>query len=93
MASLQAKIEWKRLRKRENKKYRFVIENSKTIAKKQQKIIKFLYGFISSQNRLEKAKKERKQNLSLRFVLTRTVTENLKKIEKKFKKLKSAFMA
>ena len=35
---------------------------------------------------MEKAKKERKQKLSLRFVLTRTVIENLKKIEKKFKK-------
>ena len=37
---------------------------------------------------MEKAKKERKQKLSLRFVLTRTVIENLKKIEKKFEKIK-----
>ena len=42
---------------------------------------------------MEKAEKERKQKLSLRFVLTRTVIENLKKIEKKFKKLKNTFMA
>ena len=42
---------------------------------------------------MENAKKERKQKLSLRFVLTRTVIENLKKIEKKFKKLKNTFMA
>ena len=43
---------------------------------------------------MEKAKKkERTQKLSVRFVLTRTVTENLKKIEKKFKKLKNSFMA
>ena len=35
--------------------------------------------------RMEKAKKERKQKLSLRFVLTRTVIENLKKIEKNSK--------
>ena len=31
---------------------------------------------------MEKAKKERKQKLSLRFVLTRTVIENVKKIQK-----------
>ena len=37
-----------------------VIENSKKIAKKIQKIKKFLFGFISSQNGLEKAEKERK---------------------------------
>ena len=42
---------------------------------------------------MEKARKERKQKLSLRFDLTRTVIENLKKIEKKFKKLKNTFMA
>ena len=42
---------------------------------------------------MEKAEKERKQKLSLRFVLTRTVIENSKKIEKKFKKLKKTFMA
>ena len=42
---------------------------------------------------MEKAKKERKQKLSLRFVLTRTVIENSKKIAKEFKKLKNTFMA
>ena len=67
MASFQAKIGWKRLRKSENKNYRFVSfrsnptrnrkfqKNSKEI----QKIKKYNYGFISSQNRLEKVKKER----------------------------------
>ena len=54
---------------------------------------KFLYGFISSQNMMEKAEKERKQKLSLRFVLTRAVIENSKKIAKKFKNLKSTIMA
>ena len=39
---------------------------------------------------MEKAEKERKQKLSLRFVLTRTVIENSKKIAKK---LKNSFMA
>ena len=62
-------------------------------SKKIQKIKKFLYGFISSQNRMEKAEKEREQKLSFRFVLTRRVTENSKKIAKKFKKLKNSFMA
>ena len=42
---------------------------------------------------MEKAEKERKQKLSLRFVLTRTVIENSKKIAKKFKKLKNSFSA
>ena len=42
---------------------------------------------------MEKAEKERKQKLSLRFVLTRTVIENSKKIAKKFKKLKNTIMA
>ena len=66
MASSQAKIGWKRLTKRENKNYRFVSfqpngkqkipKNSKTILK----IQKYHYGFISSQNKLEKAEKERK---------------------------------
>ena len=41
---------------------------------------------------MEKAEKERKEKLSLRFVLTRAVIENSKKIAKKFKKLKNPFM-
>ena len=91
MASFQAKIGWKRLRKRENKtiasfrpypnRNRKFQKNNKKI----QKIKKFLCGFISSQNRMEKAEKERKQKLSLRFLLTRTVIENSKKIVKNSK--------
>ena len=42
---------------------------------------------------MEKAEKERKQKLSLRFVLTRTVVENSKKIAKKFKKFKNSTLA
>ena len=42
---------------------------------------------------MEKAEKERKQKLSLRFVLTRRIIENFKKIAKKIKKLKNSFMA
>ena len=62
-------------------------------SKKIQKIKKFLYGFILSQNRMEKADKEREQKLSFRFVLTRLVIENSKAIAKKYKKLKNSFMA
>ena len=37
---------------------------------------------------MEKVEKERKQKLSVRFVLTRTVIENSKKIAIKLKKIK-----
>ena len=42
---------------------------------------------------MEKAEKDRKQKVSLRFVLTRTVIENYKKVAKKFKKLKNSFIS
>ena len=62
MDSFKAKIGTKLMRKRETKiivpirsfPTRRVIENSKKI----QKPKKYHYGFISSQNRLEKAEKE-----------------------------------
>ena len=64
MASFQAKIVWKRPRKRENKNYRFVsflpITLQKIPKKHQKNKKKYYYGIISSQNSLEKAKKERK---------------------------------
>ena len=67
MASFKAKIDWKRLRKRENNKISFrfvltrhVIENSKKIAKQLKKLKKYHYGFISIQNRLENHEVERK---------------------------------
>ena len=67
MASFQIEIGWNSPRKREQKKLSFrfvltrrVIENSKKIAKKFNKLKKYHYGFISSHNRLEKDKKERK---------------------------------
>ena len=41
------------------------------------------YGFFSSQNRLEKEEKERKQKLSFLSVATRQEIENSKKREKK----------
>ena len=105
MASFQAKIGWKWLRKRENKNYRSVTqvgkgrerEKIKIIvsfrfyptgqrkfqknSKKIQQISKYDCGIISSQNRLEKAEKDRKQILSFRYVPTRRVIENSKKIK------------
>ena len=64
MASFQAKIVWKRPRKREIKNYHFVPflpDAFQKIPKKQPKKEKnYLYGFISSQNRLKEDEKERK---------------------------------
>ena len=68
MASFQAKIGWKRPRNRENINYRFVSFRSypmrngefQTNGKKIQKIIKYYYGFISSQNRWGNTEKWRK---------------------------------
>ena len=54
-------------------------------SKKIQKIKKYYYGFISIRNRLETSEKERESKLSFRFVPIRGVTENFKKIAKKFK--------
>ena len=65
MAPSRAKIGWRRLRKGENKNYRFVpfrsypVRNRKC-QKQSKKIKKYHYGIISNQNSLENAKKERK---------------------------------
>ena len=42
---------------------------------------------------MEKAEKDRKKKLSIRFVPTRRGIENSKKIEKKFRKLKNTIVA
>ena len=70
-----------------------VIENSKKNSKKFQKIKKPYYGLFSTQNRMEKAEKERKYKLSFRLVPTRRVIENSKKIAKLFKKFKNTITA
>ena len=64
MASFQDKIGWKTQRKRENKNCRFVLFRSyptrnRKFQKNSKKIQKYRYGIISSQNRLEKAEKEK----------------------------------
>ena len=48
---------------------------------------------ILSQNRLNKAEKDGKQKLSFRFVPTRRVIEDSKKIEKKLQKFKNTIVA
>ena len=64
MASFQVKIGWEKPRKRENKKNRSVeflpdpVQRIQKNRKKIQKIKKHHYDFISSQNKLAKAKKE-----------------------------------
>ena len=67
---ISSQIGWKRLRDRKEKlSFRFVPywrvrENSRKIEKKFNKLKKkYHYGFISSQNRLGKAKKEKNKNL------------------------------
>ena len=63
MASFQAKIGWKRLRRRENKNYPsapFLPVSERKFQKNGKKIQKYQCGFIISQNRFEKVGKERK---------------------------------
>ena len=66
MASFKAKIGWTRRRKRENKKclsVPFLPDGKYKIPKKEKKnkkIKKYHCGFISCQNRLENAEKEKK---------------------------------
>ena len=63
MTSFQAQIVWKWPRKREHKNYRsvtFLPDALQKIAEKYKNIKKYHYDIISSQNSLEKAKKERK---------------------------------
>ena len=77
MASFQAKRGWKRRRKRENKNclsVSFVLDWKYKILKKERKnkkIKKYHWGFISCQNRMEKSQREkRKIIVSFRSELT-----------------------
>ena len=88
MELFQAKIVWKRPRKRENKNYRFVSFLTDVKFKIPKKFKQRQYGFIYSQNRLENAEKEGKYILSFCFFPTQRVIENSKKKARKFKKIK-----
>ena len=67
MASFQAKIGWKRQRKRQKKiivPFRSYPTRNRKFQKNSKKILKirkYHYGFLSSQNRMEKAEKKRKK--------------------------------
>ena len=67
MASFQAKIDWKRQRKRKNKIYRSVsflpnpeLKVPEHQQKKNQKLKKYVHSLISWQNRLGKIQKGKK---------------------------------
>ena len=63
MASFPDKVSWKSPRKGEKKNFRSYPTRNRKFqknSKKIQKIKKYHYGFILSQNRLEKAEKKRK---------------------------------
>ena len=60
--------------------------------KKIQKTKQYLYGFISCQNRLEKAEKEKKYKLSFHSFPTQHAIGNSKKIPKKIEKLNNTIM-
>ena len=62
-------------------------------SKKIQKFRKYHHSFVSSQNRLGKAMKERKGNKSFRCVSSRPVIEHSIKIAKKLKKLENTILA
>ena len=94
MASFQAKIGWKMLRKREYKKYRSVSflpdakqKIQKKIAKKIQKFKKYHFGFNSGKIRLEKDAKERKQKTKIIITFRFNPTRN-RKFQKHIKKIK-----
>ena len=94
MASFQAKIGWKMLRKREYKKYRsvsFLPDATQKIQKKIAKKFKNLKNTILASiqakigwKRMRK-RENKKQKSSLRFVSTRRAIENSKNISKKLK--------
>ena len=85
MTSFRAQISLKRLRMCENKSYHSVsflpdlkYTKFQKNRKKIQNIKQYRYGYISSQNRMEKDVKERKQKLSFHSVPIRRRIKNSK---------------
>ena len=96
MASFQANIRGETLRKGENKAivlFRSNLTPNRKFQKIGKNLKKYHFGFIYSQNRLEKVEKDGKQKLSFCFVPTQRVIENSKKMEKKFRKFKNTVVA
>jgi len=90
MASLQAKTRWKRLKKRENKNYRFVSfrpdaleKNSRKIAKKFNKLKNTVMAAFQAKIGWEMPRKRKNKNCFFRSIPTRRVIENSKKGEEK----------
>ena len=94
MASFLAKIGLKRPRKRENNNYcslPFLPDAKLKIRKNSNKIEKikiYHYGFISSQNRLENAEKEKKIKIIGPFRSYATRNRKFQKSSKKIQKIK-----
>ena len=92
MRLFQAKIGWKMPRTRKNKNYRFVPFRSYTTrnrkfqknSNKNEKIKIYHYGFISSQNRLEKCQEREKIKIIGPF---RSYTLRHRKIQKNCKNI------
>ena len=92
MNSFQAKIGWKRMGKKENKKLSFrfvstrcVIENFKKIGKKLKKLKNTIMNSFQAKIGWKRMGKGENKKLSFRFVPVRRVIENSKKKEKKEK--------
>ena len=95
MASFQETIGWEMMRTSENKNYRsdqFLPNTLQGVPKKNsikiQKTKKHHFGTFSSQNRLAKGEKKRKEKLSFRSVSTRPRIENSIKNSKNIQKIK-----
>ena len=91
MKSFQAKVGWKTMGKRENKKLSFrfvptrcVIENSKKITKKFKKLKNTIMNSFQAKIGWKMMGKRENKKLSFRFVSTRCVIENFEKIAKIF---------
>ena len=82
MASFQAKIGWKRRRKRENKNclsVPFLPDGKYKIQKKKKKIKKYHCGLISCQNRLEKCREREKIKIVFPFPSDQTGNRKFQK--------------
>ena len=94
IASFQAKIVWKRTRKREIKvivSFRPYLTRNWKFQKNCKKILKikhYHYGSILSQNRWKEDQRGRKKKLSFHSVPIRRGIENAKKKSKKINKIK-----
>ena len=95
IASFQAKIDWERPRKGENKKKksfgcvptRSIIKNSKKIAKKLKKLENTIIVSFQAKIGQERLRKREKKK-SFFCIPTRLVIENSKKIAKKIQKIR-----